>query len=71
MSGFNIRDIIAIDDTHYLLACDNGLLKSTKDQLIKHYNKGREVSSLGHITDSIYLVGFRDYGLIVWDEEKD
>ena len=35
--GDSIYDIIAIDDTHYLLADMRGLLKTTKDQLIKHY----------------------------------
>ena len=34
-----INDIIAIDDTHYLLPANAGLLKTTKDQLIKHYFK--------------------------------
>jgi hypothetical protein len=29
--GFNISDIVAIDDTHYLLAAFGGLLKTTKD----------------------------------------
>jgi hypothetical protein len=29
--GDDIRDIVAIDDTHYLLAADRGLLKTTKD----------------------------------------
>jgi hypothetical protein len=29
--GYSIRDIVAIDDTHYLLAADWGLLKTTKD----------------------------------------
>jgi hypothetical protein len=35
--GDGISDIIAIDDTHYLLAAYRGLLKTTKDQLINHY----------------------------------
>ena len=39
--GDDIFDIIAIDDTHYLLAAYKGLLKTTKDQLIKHYYKGK------------------------------
>jgi len=30
-AGHHIHDIVAIDDTHYLLAADNGLLKTTKD----------------------------------------
>lgn len=36
-----INDIIAIDETHFLLAveaADNGLLKTTKNKLIKHYH---------------------------------
>jgi hypothetical protein len=36
--GSYINDMIAIDETHYLLACRNGLLKTTKDQLINHYH---------------------------------
>ena len=36
-AGYEIRDIIAIDETHYLLAAYKGLLKTTKDQLINHY----------------------------------
>jgi hypothetical protein len=27
----DINDIVAIDDTHYLLAADEGLFKTTKD----------------------------------------
>ena len=38
--GRSIYDILAIDDTHYLLAADEGLLKTSKDQLIKHYFEG-------------------------------
>ena len=69
--GDSIYDIIASNDIHYLLAAYKGLLKITKDQLIKHYQKGKEVKSLCHISGSIYLVGFYDDGLTVWDEEKD
>jgi hypothetical protein len=29
--GYDIQDIVAIDDTHYLLAAREGLLKTTKD----------------------------------------
>jgi hypothetical protein len=68
--GSNIFDILAIDDTHYLLAAARGLLKTSKDQLIKHYFQGKNVSSLCHITEAIYLVGFSDK-LIVWDEKTD
>ena len=69
--GYEIRDIIAIDDTHYLLAASYGLLKTTKDQLINHYHKWKTVRSLCHITDSIYLVGFNKITLIAWDEKTD
>jgi hypothetical protein len=57
--GFIIFDIAAIDDTHYLLASAGGLLKTTKDQLIKCYHLKESFYSLCHITGSIYLVGFR------------
>lgn len=30
-------DIVAIDDTHFLLALRNGLLKATKNQVIRRY----------------------------------
>ena len=69
--GDDIRDIIAIDDTHYLVAAYKGLLKTTKDQLINHYHKGKWVISLCHVTDSLYLVGFYSYGLILWNEQTD
>ena len=29
--GVDIYDIVAIDDTHYLLAAERGLLKTSKD----------------------------------------
>ena len=61
---------MAINDTHYLLAAFGGLLKATMDQVINHYQKGKFVTSLCHITDSIYLVGFSNQ-LIVWNEETD
>jgi hypothetical protein len=31
IEGWHIYDIVAIDDTHYLLAAEEGLLKTTKD----------------------------------------
>jgi len=71
IEGSSIRDIIAIDDTHYLLAAYYGLLKTTKDQVINHYYQRKEVRSLCHITGSVYLVGFFYDGLIAWNEEKD
>jgi hypothetical protein len=54
-----------------LLAAEEGLLKTTKDQLIKFYFKGKWVRSLCHITDSIYFLGFKYDGLRVWDQDKD
>ena len=56
--GGSIYDMIAIDDSNYLLATYEGLLKTSKNQQIKHYYQGKEVISLCHITDSLYLVGF-------------
>jgi hypothetical protein len=55
-----------------LLAALKGLLKTNKDQLINHYHKGKWVRSLCHVTDSLYLVGFRQGdGLILWNELTD
>ena len=70
---YGIRDIIAIDETHYLVAAWKGLLKTTKDQLINHYHKGKSVRSLCHVTHSLYLVGIYegDGGLILWNEQTD
>ena len=53
------------------MAGDEGLLKATKDQALKTYFEGKPACSLCHIADSLYLVGFIDDGLIVWDEKKD
>jgi hypothetical protein len=69
--GDDIYDIIAIDETHYLVAARKGLLKTTKDQLINHYHKGKYVRSLCHVTHSLYLVGFYNNGLILWNEQTD
>jgi hypothetical protein len=55
-----------------LLAAYKGLLKTTKDQLINHYHKGKWVRSLCHVTHSLYLVGFDGGdGLILWNEQTD
>ena len=54
-----------------MLAAYNGLLKCTKDQVIKHYHKRKTVRSLSHVTDSLYLVGFYRHGLILWNEQTD
>jgi hypothetical protein len=66
--ALSISDMIVIDETYYLLATLEGLMRTTKDRLIKHYYKGEGVESLSQMTDSMYLVGFRDIGLIVWNE---
>jgi hypothetical protein len=67
----NIFDIVAIDDAHYLLAAWGGLLKTTKDYLLKHYFKKKRVDSLCHVTDSLYLVGFYPGKLEVWNEQTE
>jgi hypothetical protein len=69
--GRHITDIIAIDETNYLVAAKYGLLKTTKDQLINHYHIGKSVMSLCHVTHSLYLVGFLEHGLILWNELTD
>jgi hypothetical protein len=71
--GSYIQDLLVIDDSNYLIAAFDGLFKTTKDQLIKCYYKGKWIRSLCHITDSIYLLGFNpthwfsNDGLIVWN----
>jgi hypothetical protein len=69
--GDHINDIIPIDDSHYLLAAAEGLLKTTKNRLINHYHKGKNLRSLCHVTDSLYLLGLVDDGLILWNEQTD
>ena len=54
-----------------MLATEDGLLKTSKDQLIKDYYNGKTVSCLCHITDSLLLVGFIRDGLIIWDQQKE
>jgi hypothetical protein len=68
--GNCIHDIVAIDNNHYLLA-SYGLLRTTKDKLIKTYYKGESVSSLSHVTDSFYLVGTGKSKLVVWNEQTE
>ena len=71
----NIYDIIAIDDFNYLLASNCGLLKTTKNKVIKHYFRGNWGTSLCHVAHSLYLVGFRlgftDKRLILWNQQKE
>ena len=70
--GSHIWDIAAIDDTHFLLAAKEGLLKTTKDQLLKHYHKGKLVDTICHIADSFYLLGLvNEQQLCVWNEHTD
>lgn len=70
--GHMMCDMIVIKDSHQLLmAGAKGLLKATKDQAIKHSFQGKFALSICHIIESLYLVGFMDYGLIVWNEQTD
>jgi hypothetical protein len=70
-----IYDIVAIDDFNYLLASSCGLLKTTKNKVIKHYYRGNWAASLCHVAHSLYLVGFRsgltDKRLILWNQKKE
>ena len=53
-----IFDFIANQDSEQLLlAGDEGVLKATKDQAIKHYFRGKLTLSICHIAESFYLVG--------------
>ena len=64
--------MVAIEDSNeILLAGYRGLLKRTKDQAIKHYFQGKRVNTICHNAESLYLVGFFDEGLIVWNEKTD
>jgi hypothetical protein len=54
-----------------LLAAEKGLLKTTNNQLINHYYKGKRAKTLCHVNDSLYLVGLGGYGLRVWDQNKE
>ena len=68
--GDNIWDMVAIDYSKYLLAAEKGLMRVTKNQLLKHYYQGENVGSLCHVTDSLYLLGFCNPGkLVVWNEQ--
>jgi len=67
----SIKDMIAIEDSEQLFLAGWGLMKVTKDQIIEHYLLGKWVRSICHIADSLYLVGFKEDGLIVWNEESD
>jgi hypothetical protein len=46
-------------------------MKTIKGDLINHYHKGKDVKSLCHVTDAIYLLGFGIDGLILWNEKTD
>ena len=70
--GINdISDILAIDDSQYLVAAYGGLLKTTKDQVLKSSYTGELISSLCQITEKVYLVGLIDDQLEVWNEQTD
>lgn len=63
--------MIAIKDSGQLLLAGSGVLKVTMDQIIEWYLPGKWVRSICHIAESLYLVGFKEDGLIVWNEETD
>jgi len=66
-----IQDILAIDETHLLLAHSKGLLKANREKIVAHYYQKKFVTALCHISGSIYLVGFDGNGLVVWNEQTD
>ena len=68
----DIHDVLAINDTHFLLAAALGLLRTTKDQIVKHSFKGQTARALCPIADSLYLVGFVNENVIkLWNEQTD
>ena len=62
--------MVAIDDAHYLIATWDGLLKTTKDKLLKNYYKRQSIRSICHVADSLYLLGIVGSNLVLWDEQK-
>lgn len=68
-----ICDIVATaDDTQYLMRACQGILKVTRNQVIKEYYHRISINSLCQVTGSIYLVGLGNPSqLIVWDEQTD
>ena len=68
-----IYDMVAINGSHQLLLVGKrGLLKATKDEeLNKCYFDEEETRSICHIAESVYLVGFKNRGLIAWNENSD
>ena len=71
--GGSIYDIIAMDKgTHYLLAASRGIMLITAEgQFINRYFKGQNSSCLCHISGPLYLVGFENLNLQVWNVELD
>ena len=68
----SIWDMIAIEESEQLLLAGlGGLLRATKDQVIKHYFNGKIAHSICHIAESLYLAGLYQDGLIVWNEQTD
>jgi hypothetical protein len=70
-----INDIVAFDDTHFLLGAREGLFKTTKDHILKRYQNKELISNICHIADSFYLLGLNNFSkhdlkeqLFVWDE---
>jgi hypothetical protein len=63
--------MLAIDNTHLLLAGSRGIFKSFRNEVIKEFYNKKSVYSLCHVTDSLYLVGFHADGLILWNEQTD
>lgn len=68
----DIYDITPIEQSELLLlAGEYGVLKVYKGHALKHCFKGMKAYSICHIAESFYLVGFKYYGVILWNEETD
>jgi hypothetical protein len=70
-AGDGLNDFITIDGIYFLLATDNGILKTTHFKLLTIYAWGKGASSLSQISASTYLVGFPWGKLVAWDEQRN
>ena len=68
-AGF-IFDIVAFDENHYLLGAGDGLFKTTKDQILKHYQNKEPIRNICHIAGSFYFLGLEEQ-LCLWNEDTD
>jgi hypothetical protein len=65
-----INDIFAIKPDEFLLATHNGVLHTTRKDVIKHSRQElNKVTSISNIRDAFYLLGGST--LTLWDQTND